>query len=121
MSIFGIFIVWKSYMIRKDDHFKMNGGMSTIWLLCLYIIGGYIGKFNVVYSGIKSYIFSFIYIFIFLFSCYIHNKYNNYTIIEYSGNYAIKLKNFIKRLSSDEITCVIKFTQSISLVLFFWN
>ena len=119
ISIFGIFIVWKSYMNNKDDHFKMNGGMSTLWLLALFITGGYIGKFNVVYTGIKRYIFSLIYLFIFLFSCYIHNKYNNYTIIEYSTNYKIKLRNFIKRMSSDQITCVIKYTQAISLALFF--
>ena len=67
MSIFGIFVVWKSYMNSKSDHFKMNGGKSPIWLLCLYITGAYIGKYNVVYTGIKRYIFSFIYLFFFYF------------------------------------------------------
>ena len=118
-SIFGIFVVWKSFMNNRDDLFHMNGGGSTLWLLSLFIIGGYIGKFNEVYTGIKRYIFSFIYLFIFLFSCYIHNKYNNYIIIEYSKNFKIKLKNFIKRMSSNQIICVIKFTQAISLALFF--
>ena len=103
----------------KEDHFKMNGGSSTIWLLCLYITGAYIGKYNVVYTGIKRYIFSFIYLFIFLFLCYIFNKYRNYTIIEFSRNYKIKLKNFIKRLLSDNLNGVIRFTQAISLALFF--
>ena len=119
MSIFGIFVVWQSYMNIKNDHFKMNGGSSTIWLLCLYITGAYIGKYNVVYTGIKRYIFSFIYLFIFLFLCYIFNKYRNYTIIEFSRNYKIKLKNFIKRLLSDNLNGVIRFTQAISLALFF--
>ena len=119
MSIFGIFVVWQSYMNIKEDHFKMNGGSSTIWLLCLYITGAYIGKYNVVYTGIKRYIFSFIYLFIFLFLCYIFNKYRNYTIIEFSRNYKIKLKNFIKRLLSDNLNGVIRFTQAISLALFF--
>ena len=119
MSIFGIFVVWKSYMNSKSDHFKMNGGKSPIWLLCLYITGAYIGKYNVVYTGIKRYIFSFIYLFIFLFSCYIHNKYRKYSIIEYSENYKIKLKKFIKRLISNNLNSVIKSSQAISLALFF--
>ena len=122
MSICGIFVIWQSYMNSKDDHFKMNDGVSTLWLLCLYIIGGYIGKFNVVYTGIKRYIFSFIYLFIFLFFCFIHNKYIHYTILEYSGNYKKKLIKFIKRLLSDKLnklSCVVKTAQSISLALFF--
>jgi hypothetical protein len=119
MSIFGIFVVWQSYMNNKEDNFKLNGGMSPIWLLCLYITGAYIGKFNVVYTGIKRYIFSFIYLFIFLFLCNIYNKYSNYTIINFSGKYKLKLKNFIKRLLSDNLNGVIKFTQAISLALFF--
>ena len=122
MSIFGIFVVWQSYMNSKQDHFKMNDGLSTIWLLCLYIIGGYIGKFNVVYFGIKRYIFSFIYLLIFFFFCFIHNKYINYTIIEYNGNYKKKLINFIKRLLSDklnQICCVVRTSQAITLTLFF--
>ena len=48
-SLFGIFIFWQSYMSSKGDHFKMDGGISIMWLLCLYIIGAYIGRFNVVY------------------------------------------------------------------------
>ena len=122
MSIFGIFVVWQSYMNSKDDHFKMNDGVSTIWLLCLYIIGGYIGKFNVVYTGIKRYIFSFIYLSIFFFFCFIHNKYINYTITEYNGSYKKKLIIFIKRLLSDKlnkISCVVKTAQAFTLTLFF--
>ena len=122
MSICGIFVVWQSYMNSKDDHFRMNDGVSTLWLLCLFIIGGYIGKFNVIYEGIKRYIFSFIYLFIFLFFCFIHNKYINYTIIENNGNYKTKIIKFIKRLLSNKInklSCVVKTAQSISLTLFF--
>jgi len=119
MSICGIFVIWQSFMNNKEDHFKMNGGMSTIWLLCLYIIGTYIGKYNVVYTGIKRYIFSFIYLFIFLFSCFIYNKYSNYTITYYRGNFKAKFKNYIKKLSTDNLICVIKVSQAISLALFF--
>jgi hypothetical protein len=119
MSILGIFVFWHSYINNKGDIFNMNEGHSIIWLLCLYIIGAYIGKFNVVHTGIERYIFSFIYLFIFLLLCSIHNKYRNYTISGFIGNYKIKLVNFIKRLITSEIFCVIKTTQAIFITLFF--
>ena len=119
MSIFGIFVFWQTYINNKGDYFNMNGGHSIIWLLCLYIIGAYIGKFNVVYTGIKRYIICFIYLFIFLLLCSIHNKYRNYIISGFIGNYKIKLINFIKRLISSEFFCVIKTTQAIFITLFF--
>jgi hypothetical protein len=119
MSILSIFVFWHNCINSKSDIFRMKGGCSTIWLLCLYIIGAYIGKFNVVYIGKERYIFSFIYLFIFLLLCSIHNKYHNYTISGFIGNYKIKLVNFIQRLISSEIFCVIKTTQAIFITLFF--
>jgi hypothetical protein len=119
MSILGIFVFWQTFINNKGDFFNMNGGHSIIWLLCLYIIGAYIGKFNVVYIGIKRYIFSFIYLLIFLLLCSIHNKYRYYIISGFIGNYKKKLMNFIKRLISSEIFCVIKTTQAIFITLFF--
>ena len=117
MSILNIFVFWQAYINNKGDFFNMNGGHSIIWLLCLYIIGAYIGKFNVIYTRIKRYIFSFIYLFIFLFLCSIHNKYRYYTISGSIGNYKIKLINLIK--NSSESFCVIKTTQAIFITLFF--
>jgi len=119
MGICGIFVIWQSFMNEKDDQFKMGGGFSTIWLLCLYITGAYIGKYNVVYTGIKRYILCFIYLFIFFFSCFIHIKFSNYTIVDYVGNYKVKFKNYFKKLSSNSLICVIKFSQAISLALLF--
>jgi len=116
-SILSIFVFWQTYIHSKGDFFNMNGGHSIIWLLCLYIIGAYIGKFNVIYTRIKRYIFSFIYLFIFLFLCSLHNKYSYYTISGFIGNYKIKLINFIK--NSRDSFCVIKTTQAIFITLFF--
>ena len=74
MSIFGIFVFWQTYINNKDDSFNFNKGHSTIWLICLYIIGTYIGRFNVVYTGIKRYIFCFIYfLFFYSYALYIIN------------------------------------------------
>ena len=85
----------------------------------LYIIGAYIGRFNLVYTGIKRYIFCFIYFFIFLFLCSIYNKYHHYTISGYIGNYKIKLILFIKRLMSRKLYHVIRTTLAIFITLFF--
>ena len=97
MSIFGIFIFWFNYISSGIDVFKMNEGFSTIWLLCLYIIGAYIGKFNLIYIGIKRYIISLIYLFIYFFLCSIYNKYIYYINKHINGNYKTKLRNFIKK------------------------
>ena len=55
ISIFFIFAFWLNYINNKIDVFFINRGYSTIWLLCLYIFGVYIGKFNLIYIGIKRY------------------------------------------------------------------
>ena len=119
MSIFGIFIFWQNYINVNGDAFKINGGHSTIWLLCLYIIGAYIGKYNLVYTGIKRYIFSLIYLFMFFFICMIYNKYSNYIISDLIENYKIKIINFIKRLMSKKLNSIITTTQAILITLFF--
>jgi len=121
MSILGIFVFWYNYINNKNDIFRMNGGCSTIWLLCLYIIGAYIGKFNKEYAGIKRYIISLINILIFLLFCFIYNKYRNYIISDFNGNYKIKLGNFIKKLMSKNLNSVIRTVQAILIILFFFN
>jgi len=119
MSIFGIYVFWHTYNNSRTDYFRINRGISTIWLLCLYIMGVYIGKFNIIYSGIKRYIICFIYLFLFLFLCYIFNKYSDYTILVFNANYKTKMKNFIKKLMSNELNSVIKTSQAILITLFF--
>lgn len=119
MSILGIFVFWQNYMNNKDGFLMLNKGYSSVWLLCLYIIGAYIRKFNVIYRGIKRYIFSFIYFLIFLILCSIFNKYRNYTISDSIGNYKIKLINFIKRLMTKQLNSIIRTSEAIFITLFF--
>ena len=57
ISIFGIFVFWYNFLDSKIDFFVINVGCSSFWLLCLYIIGAYIGKFKKEYTGIKRYKF----------------------------------------------------------------
>jgi hypothetical protein len=119
ISFFSIFIFWFNFNNYKNDVFSMRKGFSTIWLLCLYIIGVYIGKFNLVCKGIKRYIISLIYLFMFLFLCFIYNKYRDYTISYINGDYKIKLINFTKKLMPNIFNSVIKTTQAILISLFF--
>jgi hypothetical protein len=55
MSILGIFVFWNNYFNREKEYFILNRGFSPICLLYLYIIGAFIGKFNIQYIGIKRY------------------------------------------------------------------
>jgi hypothetical protein len=118
-SIFGILVIWHTYMnTNKEDHFKMDRGFSALWLLCMYIFGAYIGKYNVVYSGIKRYIFSFMYFFIFIALCSIFNTYSE-TVPGFIRDNKSKIIYIIKRLLPDDINNLFKATQSISITLFF--
>jgi hypothetical protein len=118
MSIYGIFVFWQTYINYKFDTFLFNEGHSSIWLACLYIIGAYIGKFNVIYTGIKRYIFSFIYFFIFLMLCSLFNNFRVYKIFGFNGN-KIQLRTFIIRLMSRKLYHIIRTTLAICVTLFF--
>ena len=119
MSIVGIFIIWNNYFFNKKDYFIMNRGYSPICLLYLYIIGAYIKNFNKEYSGTKRYIISLIYFFIFISLGYIYNQYSDYKISDFSRNYKTKLRNFIKRLLSNNLNGTIRTTQAILITSFF--
>ena len=116
MSILGILVFWFNYIDSGIDVFKMMGGYTPIWLLCLFIIGAYIEKFNLIYAGIKRYIFIIFYLFIFLFLCAIYNKFIDYENTYINGNYSIKLRNFIM---SKKQSSFIRTIQAIVITLFF--
>jgi surface polysaccharide O-acyltransferase-like enzyme len=64
ISTLGIFIFWKDFKNPYEDVFKMREGLSMIWLLTYYIVGAYIGKYPIHFSGIKKFIFNMICFFI---------------------------------------------------------
>jgi len=119
ISIFYIFAFWFNYINNKIDVFFINRGYSTIWLLCLYIFGVYLGKFNLIFIGIKRYIFSLIYLFMFLSLCSLYYKYRDYTTSNINGNYKKNFINFIKKLMPDNLNNVLKTSQAILITLFF--
>ena len=66
ISLLCIMIIWPEY-IRKDSNiFNIDGGCSISWFIILYITGGYIGKYNVIYHGIIKYIYCLICLTIFV-------------------------------------------------------
>ena len=79
LSLCGVIIIWHDYKNKKQDAFGIENGGSVLWFIVLYIIGGYIGKYNVIYNGNKKVIFCLICLSIFISSsllCYYLPKYN---------------------------------------------
>ena len=73
------FTIIKSY-IRDTNFTFINDGYSSLWLLILYIVGGYIGRFY-----IHKYIISnFLYLNIYLISSLITSEYIFYRIRKYN-------------------------------------
>jgi hypothetical protein len=116
MSFLGIFSFWNNYNNYKY-HFYLGDGGSPMSLLYLYIIGAYIKKFNIEFTGIKRNIIILIYFSIFISLCFANNLYLNY--INNSANYKTKLGNFIKSLMSRSLNGVLRTSQAILITLFF--
>lgn len=113
--VFHFFFIYSIYYIiikslRKKTNFDLNfnfidEGYTSFWLLILYIIGGYIGKFYTY----KNIILNIIYPLIYLISSLITSEYIFYTVRKYKG------KNLIF-LSYNSPTVIF---QALSLTLFF--
>ena len=122
LSIFSIFVFWHNYMNQKGDAFIFNKGFSPMWLLSLYLIGAYIGKYNTNHKGIKKNIYIIIYLSIFLFTCINYNK-----MIEMDKSDILKINNSFKRAimlkikenMGDNYNSITKTIQSVSITLFF--
>ena len=55
-------------LFNKYNYHFLNEGYSTLWLIILYIIGGYFGKYIINYKNNFNIKYYFIYIFIYIFS-----------------------------------------------------
>ena len=121
ITLIGVYIVIKDYIIPKLDTFKMNGGYSTIWFLIFYSTGAYFGKYKKERSLIKKIIYNVIYILIFYNStnlCFVLTK------LSFHGRNS-KFKEeyikFFKKLFIKRISALPMILQSISLTLFLTN
>jgi len=117
INIFVLLVFWHDIMNQNHDIFNTNRGYSLLWLLILYITGGYFGKYQINLVGVKKFNFCLIifliYIFISFIFFFIYHKTNN-------RNEDIKLRNLIilKQLISENYDSIMKVIQSISIIFF---
>ena len=63
-----IFILLHYYINSTYDTFRMGNGRSVLWLLTFYLVGAYLGKYKIKYTGIKRIILCIICIFVYISS-----------------------------------------------------
>jgi len=119
ISTLGIFAFWKDFKNPKKDVFNMKSGSSTIWLLTFYLTGAYIGKYRVVYFGLKKYIFCFICFFIYLSSSYLYIKIKIDNIFLGKGVFLKELNCIFSNILTTRFDSFLKIVQSITVCLFF--
>ena len=118
ISMISIFVFWEDYKNPTEDVFKLHGGMSVLWLLIFYIIGAYIGKYRVDYSGYKKYIYCIICILFYVISSYIYFKVVINELNFGNGRYQLEIANMLKRTFTLRYDSLSKVIQSISVCLF---
>ena len=80
MSLIGIFIIWKDFILISSDPFRLYSGYSILGLLIFYIIVAYLGKFVIKQNKNKTIVYYFICILIYISSsllCYYFHSYFN--------------------------------------------
>ena len=122
LSFIIIFIILQDYINPKSNSFQIGGGYSLIWLIIVYIIGAYFGKFHKDSTFIKKIIKCIIYILIFYYSGYLYFNLRNYQI-NYNNNQTLKTKIiiFLKSIFQVRYNSFTMILQSISLILFLTN
>ena len=118
ISMISIFVFWEDYKNPTEDVFKLHGGMSILWLLIFYIIGAYIGKYRVDYSGYKKYIYCIICILFYTISSFIYFKAAINELNFGNGRYQLEIANMLKRTFTLRYDSLSKVIQSISVCLF---
>ena len=119
LSIVGIFAIWRDYKNPSKDIFKLSSGYSLLWLLSIYIIGAYIGKYYVIYSGLKKYIYCFICIFIYSSISYAYYKVYFNELYLGDGYYQKKIVFLLKLMLTERFDSLLFITQAITVCLFF--
>mgnify|MGYP007102016465 CR=1 FL=1 len=105
-SIYHIIII-VVFNIKQTNYDYINGGYSTLWLLILYIVGGFIGRFYINKYLISNLIFLSIY----LISSLVTSEYIFYSI---------KLDKHPNKMLLNYFSPTI-IIQALSLILFFSN
>jgi len=95
------------YNIGRTNFDYTNEGYSSIWLIILYIVGGYLGRFYISNLSITNFYFFFIY----LLSSFITSEYIFYSFKKYKVANTLLMRN-------NSPTIII---QAISLIFLFFN
>jgi surface polysaccharide O-acyltransferase-like enzyme len=119
ISTLGIFVFWKDLNNPNIDVFTMNGGSSIIWFITYYLVGAYIGKYKIDYSGLKKYIFCFICLFIYFISSYLHIKLYVDELNFKNGNFTRALVSIARKMFSTRLDSFLRVAQSTTICLFF--
>ena len=119
LSILGIFVFWRDYKNPQKDVFQLRDGYSVLWLLTLYLTGAYIGKYDVVYSGLKKYFYCFVCIFIFTFISYIYYKLYFDELYLGDGYYQREIVSKLKIMMNERFDALLFVVQSLTACLFF--
>lgn len=117
LSLYGI-IIWRYYKNVIVDVFCIRSGNSVIWYIILYITGGFIGKYNIIYNGIKKYIICLIYLIIFVSTTLISYYLPRYNFNNIKINYIKRIIILIKCFVDRKYDSIPKILQSISITLF---
>lgn len=104
-SFYGI--ITKAYNMHLDFSF-INNGYSSLWLLILYIIGGYIGKYSIIKN---NHYYNLLYLFLYLISSFFTSEF----VILCFKKYKFSHKLFMGYCSPTIIM------QALSLIFFFSN
>ena len=118
LSTLGIFSFWKYYNNPSEDIFFLADGRSITWFLALYLMGAYIGKYQVNYLGIKKYIYCFICLLLFIISSYLYFKASINEFFLNIGNKRIQLPKVFKNIINGRFDSLVKTIQSITVCLF---
>ena len=116
ISIIGILVFWHDIMNLKVDIFKINKGYSLLWLLTLYIVGAYFGKYRMNFVGIKKFIFCFTNFSIYIIINFLYYIIFNYRINSLDGGLRLKLIKRLKQLLTENFDSNLKVIQTISII-----
>ena len=95
-----------TYNFKTLNYDSINGGYSSLWLLVLYIIGGYLGRFFINKFSFCNIIFIFIY---FIMS-FITSEYIFYTIDKYKSPNNMLLEYYSPTIIIQALSLIILFS-----------